>query len=432
MCIRDSVYRYRENDFRPYVFQTNDYGASWELLTDGSNGIPETNFVRAVREDPVRRGLLFAGTEFGMYVSFDDGAHWQDFQMELPVTPVTDMLIHRGDLVLATQGRGFWVMEDISVLRGLTAEVADAQAWVFAPRTSYRGLAGSMPRIHYWLAGDAEGELSMEILDAGGNVIHETTARAGQRRPPAGGGGGGFGRRFGGGGRLTAEAGHHIYTWNMREEGPEIPSDVTLWGGAGGRTVLPGAYTVRMTMGEWTQEQPLTIELNPRLEVTIADLQAQYDMLGDVGERIDRLYDGLATLREVKKQSMEAVARVEAAGQDASELEQMAKSMAENLTAVEEQLTQVKSKSNQDPINFPPMLDNQFVELYGYVSGGWSGGGDAPPAGAYQRLQDLDPQLDELLGQLQAVIDSDLAAFNATVSGMNVPAIVVKSGEDEM
>jgi hypothetical protein len=166
--------------------------------------------------------------------------------------------------------------------------------------------------------------------------------------------------------------------------------------------------------------------MNPKLSVTRDELQVQYDMLGVVGARIDELYGALGRLRDVKKQSAEAVDRVEAAGQDAGELEEMADSMAEKLTAIEEQLTQVKSKSNQDPINFPPMLDNQYVELYGYIAGA----DDGPPAGAQQRLDDLDPQLDDLLGQLQDVLDSDLAAFNAKVSDLNVPAVVIGTGEE--
>jgi photosystem II stability/assembly factor-like uncharacterized protein len=421
-----AVYRYRENDFAPYIFQTSDYGASWKLLTDGTNGIPASNFVRAVREDPERQGLLYAGTEFGMYISFDDGANWQDFQLDLPVTPVTDMQVHRGDLIVSTQGRGFWILDDISVLRGLTDEAAAAERWLFAPRAAYRGLQGGNPRIHFWMAEAPEGEVKLEILNAAGDVVHEVKGKAGQAESaPAGGGGGGFFGRFGGGGRLTVDQGHNTYTWSMREKGPEIPSDVVLWGFAPGRAAMPGSYTVRLSSGDWSQEQPLVIHTNPKLELAVDALQEQYDLLGRVGDRINELYGGLADLRDVKKQSMEVVGRVKAAGHDTEELAEMAKAMNEKLTVVEEQLTQVKSKSGQDPINFPPMLDNQYVELYGYM-----GGNERPPAAAYDRLADLDPQLDELLGQLQEVMDTDLAAFNAKVGEMALPAVVVKAGEE--
>ena len=133
-----AVYKYREQDYRPYIYQTSDYGESWRLLTTGTNGIPENHFVRTVREDPNRRGLLFAGTEFGMYVSFDDGAHWQSFQLNLPITPVTDMIIKDSDLIVSTQGRAFWILNNFSALSELDL-VSDAPAYLFKPRTAYRG-----------------------------------------------------------------------------------------------------------------------------------------------------------------------------------------------------------------------------------------------------------------------------------------------------
>ena len=134
-----AVYRYRENDFRPYIFQTDNFGESWKLLTDGTNGIPATHFTRAIREDPDRRGLLYAGTEFGLYISFDDGAHWQRFQNNLPVTPVTDLRVHRKDLVVSTQGRAFWILDDVAPLHQITDEVQKADMYLFEPRVAYRG-----------------------------------------------------------------------------------------------------------------------------------------------------------------------------------------------------------------------------------------------------------------------------------------------------
>ncbi len=421
-----AVYRYREDDFRPYIFQTDDYGAHWQLLTNGRNGIPPTHFVRVVREDPERRGLLFAGTEFGMYVSFDDGAHWQSLQLNLPVTPVTDLQIHRGDLVVATQGRGFWILDDMTPLRQLTDEVTSARAWLFSPRKAYRAGNLGPARIDFYFEQEPESEVTLQVLNSAGEVVFETKGRAGDKGPqqPQQGF---FASLFGGrGARLSVKKGFNRFAWNLREKGPEIPADVTLWGFAPGRQVPPGSYTVRLSAGDWSQERTLEVDINPKSGVTEEDLRLQYELLGKIGARIDELYDGLRTLRDVKKQAADAVARLKKAGVAADDVAAAQKALDDKLSAIEQKLTQVKSKSSQDPINFPPMLDNQFVTLYGYVLGGFGGSDNRPTDGAYERLADLEPQLQELLGQLDGVLATDLPAFNELVAAKKIPAVVVK------
>jgi photosystem II stability/assembly factor-like uncharacterized protein len=417
-----AVYRYRENDFAPYIFQTNDYGDSWTLLTDGTNGIPDTNFVRAIREDPVQRGLLFAGTEFGMYISFDDGVHWQDFQMNLPVVPVTDLQLHRGDLVVSTQGRGFWIMDDMTMLRDVRG---DAVAQLYAPRMAYRGGNLGPTRIRFYFDEAPEDEVTLAILDPAGNTVREFKGKVGDA-PPSGGGGGFFARLFGGSGNaLTVKQGMNTFIWSLREESPELPSDVTLWGFAPGRVVVPGTYTVRLSTGDWSEEQPLEIGLNPKIGLTAEHAQEQYDLLGEVGDMINEMYGGLGRIRDVKKQSMAVVERLKSSGAEADDVAEAAEAMNAKLTAIEELITQVKSKSSQDPINFPPQIDNQIVTLYGYVLGGFGGGDDRPTDAAYDRLNDLKPELAELMSRLQAVLDEDLAAFNQMVAEMDLPAVVI-------
>ena len=424
--IHIAVHRYRENDFRPYIFRTDDYGAHWQLLTDGNNGIPADHWVRVVREDPDRRGLLYAGTEFGMYVSFDDGAHWQSLQLNLPVTPVTDLQIHRGDLVVATQGRGFWILDDMTPLRQLTDEVTSARAWLFSPRKAYRAGNLGPARIDFYFEQEPEGEVTLQVLNSAGEVVFETKGRAGDKGPqqPQQGF---FASLFGGrGARLSVKKGFNRFAWNLREKGPEIPADVTLWGFAPGRQVPPGSYTVRLSAGDWSQERTLEVDINPKSGVTEEDLRLQYELLGKIGARIDELYDGLRTLRDVKKQAADAVARLKKAGVAADDVAAAQKALDDKLSAIEQKLTQVKSKSSQDPINFPPMLDNQFVTLYGYVLGGFGGSDNRPTDGAYERLADLEPQLQELLGQLDGVLATDLPAFNELVAAKKIPAVVVK------
>ena len=414
-----AVYRYREDDFRPYIFRTNDYGESWNLLTDGTNGIPATNFTRAIREDPDRKGLLYAGTEFGLYVSFDDGSHWQRFQQNLPVTPVTDLRVHRKNLVVSTQGRAFWVLDDLTPLHQVGDEVANADAWLYAPRTAVRGPALGGATIDYYLKDVPEGEITLDILDANGDAIRTYQGEAGDE--PESESGGFFTTPDVK--RIPVEQGLNRFNWNLREKGPELPEGVVHWGGTPGLRVVPGGFEVRLTVGEWSQTRPLAVALNPRVETTVAELREQYDLGKEVASEIELLFGALSDLRDVKTQSAAVVARIEKAkaGEENEEITAAAKALDDKLTEIEEKITQVKSKSGQDPINFPPMIDNQLTTLYGYIVRS-----DHPPtAGAYQRFDDLKPELARLRAALREVVASDVAAFNQLVAGLDLPPVIV-------
>ncbi len=242
-----AVYRYRENDFRPYIFRTNDYGSSWDLLTDGKNGIPATSFTRVVREDPDRKGLLYAGTEFGMYLSFDDGAHWQRFQLNLPVTPVTDLRLHRKDLVVSTQGRAFWVLDDVSPLHQMSDDVRKAAAHLFAPRTAYRGGIVEGASLSYYFAELPEKDVKLEVLDVAGNVVRVFKANREKRsrnvRP------GGSGRAAGKIRSFRSRRGSTGSPGTCEKKGHEIPAGSRPLGwnarDEGGAGILPCASVVR-------------------------------------------------------------------------------------------------------------------------------------------------------------------------------------------
>jgi hypothetical protein len=416
-----AVHRYRQNDFRPYIFRTTDYGASWDLLTDGKNGIPATSFTRAVREDPVKKGLLYAGTEFGMYVSFDDGAHWQRFQLNLPVTPVTDIRVHRNDLVLSTQGRGFWILDDVSPLRQLGDDVKKAESWLFAPRTAYRGGGSEGASFYYYFSKLPEGEVTLEILDGSGKVLRAFKGKAGdapETRPA-----GGFAGFFGGGAdpKLPVVKGTNRFSWNLREKGPEIPKGVVHWGGAPGMQVVPGRFQVRLSSGDWSQTQPLSVEPAPTLSATPAELEEQYRFGKEIAAQVEALFQTLEGLREVKSQSQGILDRVKKAGLSNEEIDRAGKSMSEKLAALEEEITQVKSKSNQDPINFPPQIDNQLTTLYSYVVLS----NFQPTAGARERLADLKPKLQDLASRFDQIVATDVAAFNRVVAALNLPPVAM-------
>ncbi|HUP24714.1 MAG TPA: glycosyl hydrolase [Thermoanaerobaculia bacterium] len=419
-----AVHRYRENDFRPYVFRTTDGGSSWQLLTNGRNGIPDTNFTRVVREDPTRQGLLFAGTEYGLYVSFDDGRRWQRFGDDeklgddLPVSPVTDLAIHRDDLVIATQGRGFWVLRQISALRQIDRG-GEADLALYEPGLAYRG--GAPAKVYFKVGELPEQPVKLEVLDG------ETVVRSVEWKPDAKEEGGPgeddfFAAFFGGGGdRLKVDKGLNAWTWNLRGKGPEVPKGVVHWGFTPGLSVLPGRYTVRLSSGDFSQEQPIVVESWPTLPSTAGDLAEQHELGQRIAGRLDQIFDAIRSVRELKAQAKSVAERAKKAGVENEDLTSLAGELEKKLTEVEEQLTQVKSKSGQDPLNFPPMIDNQYVELYAYVIAS----NHRPPAGAYERLEDLEPELDALLASLKEIVDTDVAAFNRKVDELKVPALVV-------
>jgi photosystem II stability/assembly factor-like uncharacterized protein len=431
-----AVYKYREQDYRPYIFQTNDYGATWRLLTDGSNGIPDTHFVRVVREDPERRGLLFAGTEFGMYVSFDDGAHWQSFQLNLPITPVTDMVIKDHDLVISTQGRAFWVLGNFAVLSQLTPDLINVDAHLFQPADAYRS-GGPSAEITYIVSGETRDEVTLEILDADGNALMDRSGMVSESAgddevvvpsfvPPefreqfiemvrSGQSFGGFdlSQFMGGGNSLSARPGLNRTTWSARWPTIyEIPQGIVQWGfgGGAGPSVLPGTYRVRLTIGDWSQERSFELLPDPRVQATPADYEQQLRLTREVGEAAKLLYDELAQLRSVKEQAAQIGSQLAEAGYG-DEATQAARELSRKLEETEGELTQLQGEGGQDALNFPGRLDNQYNVLYGMVSGG------NPPigTGVTERWADLEPLLQPLLDQIHTVYDSDLAAFNELV-----------------
>ncbi|HVA62951.1 MAG TPA: hypothetical protein VNF74_04430 [Terriglobales bacterium] len=310
-----AIYRYLLGDFAPYLYRTDDFGAHWTRLTDGHNGIAADEPTRVVREDPVRAGLLYAGTEFGMYVSFDNGGHWQPFQLNLPVTPVTDIKLAHGDLILSTQGRSDWILDDLGPLRQLTPAVAAAQDYLYVPETAVRsggrggfgfgrGPAGPEypavgAMIGYYLKNAPSGDLKLEILNAQGQVIRTITSAA-----PAGGRGG-RGGSFGRGApaRLDKAAGMHRFTWDLRYPGPW--QSAAQPEGPNGPTAVPGRYQVRLSADGWSQTQPLTLIEDPRNTadgVTTADLQEQFDHNLQVRALVSQVNQLVARVRAAQRQ----------------------------------------------------------------------------------------------------------------------------------
>ena len=475
-----AMYRYRQGDFTPYLYQTNDYGKTWRRIADGKNGIPNWHFTRVVREDPGRRGLLYAGTEFGLYVSFDDGAHWQPLQLNLPITPVTDLMIYRDDLILTTQGRGFWILSNLAPLRTVKPGMQPAPAMLFKPEDGYRvGTATGpvpAPSFYYWFREAPTAPVTVEILDGKGTSIATWTAQPGTAPIPdpgtvtgtgtpgaaaapapdaaagagagrGGGGGAGRGGRGGGGageaggegggqgrgrggpgaggpaGIASAVQGMNRAVWtNMRF--PSIytqPQGIVMWGGGGsvGPKVPPGVYTVKVSSGSWSESQTFRLKTDPRLLPVMTDAEGaeQLRLAREVGGQINELYTNLAKIRDVKKQAAEVSGK--SAG---TPVAAAAKTLTDRLTAVESEMTQIQGEGGQDALNFPGRLDNQLVVLYGNIANAERRLGTP----VSERYKDLKPVADKILLAAQTALQADVATFNEVLKKAGLTPIVVK------
>ncbi len=426
-----AVQRYRMDDFSPYVFRTDDFGRSWTRLTNGENGIPANHPVRVVREDPSRQGLLYAGTEFGLFVSFDDGARWQSLQLNLPATPVTDLKVHRGDLVLSTQGRSFWILDDLTPLHELAANSAGSDLRLYTPRPAARGVVGEplgeldltqpddLPHgalIHYVLARDVP-ILSVEIRDAAGRVMQRfssDSASAAELRTR----------------RLENKRGFYRLVWDLRTAGPKPAQGLGGGGGgggAGGVKVPPGSYQVRLTASGSTETRPLAVVGNPRApSITQADYDEQYQVAGAVRDTLNAMYEAVERIRSIREQAKAVVDRAKSGGLDVGELSALADSLSARLTRVEGQLLPARA---QGELASPTRLVGQYNTLYNtLVTDGGYGSGSAegrPSAGRQARKRDLDPQWTGVRARLDQVLREDLAVFNTEAARRGANGVVV-------
>jgi len=388
-----AAYRTLLGDFAPYGFRTDDYGRTWTRLTSGANGIPADHPVRVIVEDPSRAGLLYAGTEFGFFVSLDDGGHWESFQRNLPVTPVTDVLVHRKDLVLSTMGRSFWIMDDLSPLHQLGAAVADGPAYLFEPRDALRlrYAAGSGPRDSSAASYPRPGtyfdyrinrepsEVRLEVLSEDGRLLRSFSSEAmGERdRPPAEPGMRGFALERVGTPRLPKTVGHHRFRWDFALAGPWSPDPARS--GRSGPWVAPGSYQVRLTVGEWSSTRRFRVEIDPRVAadgLTVADLERQTATAVAVRDLVS---EGRAVLDRAETVTTELTALVKSAPNAAR------RSARERAAALVGTLTEDRT------VRYPtPGLVDQIEYLYRLT------------LTADQRLgRDVAERLEELRGKLR-------------------------------
>jgi len=469
-----AVERHKSDDFAPYVFKTTDFGKTWTKVV---TGLPANDYVHAVRVDPRRPNVLFAGTEQGVYVSFDDGAHWKPLQLNLPTVPVNDLVIKDTDLVLATHGRSFWVLDDITPLEQYEESIAQQDAHLFTPsaanHTVFRGsffapsgAVGKNPAagavISYWLktslkkpdvasgaptgqTGEAsavppakadansstasadtkkDGEspeppkITLEILDASGKVIRKYP-----KKEEAGGDDEEEGvSRDHNAGSLPADAGLNRFVWDLRYEGATKVPKAPLWGGdTDGPEALPGTYQLRLTVLGKAYTAPLEIKADPRLKVSQENLAKQFDLLLKIRDKITETDDAIIQIRDLRDQINAANARLKNDPR-AKVIGDAGKSLDKRMIEVEEALIQTKAKSGQDVLNFPVRLNNDLVALNGVVGSATS----APTKQSYEVFDMLTKQVDEQLAKWKTIVATDVAAYNNLVKQQEVPALILK------
>ncbi|MDP2958973.1 MAG: hypothetical protein Q8N53_21290 [Longimicrobiales bacterium] len=402
-----------DNDRAPYVWKTTDYGETWTKIV---SGIPSGDFVRAVREDPKRPGLLFAASESTVHVSWDDGAHWSPLGMNLPNLQVSDLVVADDDLVIGTHGRSFWVMRDITPLRELSEQVAAADMHMFKPVDAYRGVDDGV-LVRYYLKDDSD--VKLEFMDARGTVIQafEGDSTVGKSNPLQA-----RRQRFGRGGRApgpSGKAGANTFQWNLRYSGFVDFEGMIFWSGDNqGPVVLPGTYTVRLTAGGESQTQTFAVKLDPRNEtVTIADLQAQLDFALQIRDKVTEANEAVVRIRGIKGEVTDRQGRT-----DNAEIRQQGDVVKDKLLGVEAEIYQVKNQSRQDPLNFPIKINNKLAALLNGVADG-----DFPPTAQSRDVFDrLGGLLQEEMVRLQLIIDQDLARLNELLRENGLDPIEVR------
>lgn len=452
--------RYKLDDFTPYLFKTSDYGASWTRIT---NGLPENVFCRAIREDPTRRGLLYCGTETGLFVSFDDGGTWEPLRGNLPVVPIHDLVVKEpeGDLALATHGRSFWVLDHLGPVRALHA---DQSAMLVKPRPTVRYTVNSgfghraqrgknyrMPGavmvtytqkedprtgdkidqfldsgrnppdgviVDYFLSTVSDGDITLGFFEADGSEIRtfssrdpqaeaktdEEKAAAKKNKQP----------------RIPKEAGLNRWVWNLRYpdatriDNDDIANDL-VEGGIAGPRVPPGTYRVRLTAGSDSYEQEFEVLKDPRIPATDADLRAQFDLLQKAHQRLSDTHAAINQLRALRGQADAWRTRV-AADQPVA---QAAQALIDRLRPIEEELIQVKAVSRGDTLNFPVKLNGKLAALAGTIANG----DGAPTASQRGVFEDLSQRVQTQLDQLSEVLATEVAFLNQSIENANLKPI---------
>ena len=399
-----AVYNYRNNDFNPYIIVTNDYGENWKIISK-NNGIPSDHFVRAIAEDPARKGLLYAGTEFGAYVSFNDGRSWNSLQMNLPHVPITDMEVTQNDLAISTQGRGFWILDKINVLQDI--HLVDDKPFLFTPEPALRTNLGGGRRsggirfendISFYLPRDYNvDEIELFIKDPSGNIIVNFQERTSYL----------FDVDYD---EEKVYAGTHTVYWDLEHEEPKIQKDfISMYYSASrgnGPLAVPGTYTVELNVQSEVYSKPLEVRMDPRWKISAQDLEMQFNISSEVVGLINESQEKLSEMRGIVSQITKFISLTE--GKDYhSEVKDLGNSIIESINNVENNLYQDKIETSQDEINYPRKWTNHITHLYDRLTTD----DQAPNDGMLDRVQELKSDYEKYINPYQEIVSVDVPNF---------------------
>jgi photosystem II stability/assembly factor-like uncharacterized protein len=391
--------RYQVDDRQPYVFKTHDYGKTWTKII---NGIAAGHFARAIREDPVRQGLLFLATEHGVYFSMNDGNLWQSLQLKLPDTPIRDLVVKDNDLVLGSHGRGFWILDEIQPLRQYTDEMKLRSAVLFEPSDAIRGIKDAS--IQYYLK-QQQDTITFEILDANDRLIDSFTGSKPkyEKDPDL------PWWEQGGSSKPTTAQGINTFTWDLRYPGAKVFEGMIIWSAQperGPKAPL-GTYKVRMKTKDSEQTHSFKVLTDPNLKgITEVDLQEQFELANNIMKKTSAANEAVIKIRAIRKQINASKDKVGAA-----DFEKTIEPLLVQMAQIEESLYQVKNQSGQDPLNFPIKLNNRLASLRRSVEDG-----DARPTdGAYLVYNELSSELEAHLSALKATLENQLPSVNTVL-----------------
>lgn len=404
--------RYKLGDYTPYLYKTNDYGKSWQRIT---KGIENEHFTRVLREDLTQRGLLYAGTEAGMYVSFDDGGQWQKFQLNLPQVPITDLTLKNNDLIVATQGRSLWMIDDLSVLHQLR-EAKGNENFLFKPKDAYRmggrSRAGSLTQgtnhpngvmVYYSVADPENSEVSLSFLTLNNDTIKRFSNKDKKNK-------------------LEVKKGHNLMVWDLQGEGAErLDGMILWWASTEAPKAVPGNYAVVLQVNDQVMRRQFTVLADPNSETDLSGMQRQFEFISSVNATVDKAHKSIKKIRDINTQLQAFKTRYGENSQVTSLVED-ASNLSKELTAIEEALYQTKNRSGQDPLNFPIKLTNKLAHLNALV-----GMDDFPPTQQDVAVKnELTQAIDAELNKFNALISDEIKAFNAAFRQMNLDYLFVE------
>ncbi len=420
---KGSVYivgtRYKLGDYKPYIYKTSDYGKTWKLIT---NGIPNEHFTRALRTDSKQNGLLYAGTERGMYISFDDGALWQPFQLNLPIVPITDLAVKENHLIAATQGRSFWMIDDLTPLRQLSSDKISKELILYKPQNSYRMSGNSRGSsktegenhpggvmVHYFVKDTLQkDQFSLSFYEKGGKLIRVFSTKPNKENKEE---------------KLELKKGANLFNWNMRyPEAEKVDGMILWWASLNGPTALPGTYKVVFSKNNLAfDEQEFDILKDPRSTSSSEDIKQQFEFTLSVQEKLTEIHQSLKQVEKTREQ-LKHLKTIIGKNEKYKPIVDKMKKIEESISTIENELYQTKNRSSQDPLNFPIKLNNKLGHLNALISLG-----DFKPTDQMLIFKsELFALIDVQLLKMKTIFETDIKALNQLVKESDIPFIAVE------